>query len=372
MTSKVFKTDFAKSEWVPTYNPDVSDSTWAKAVLGQEGIELFRSKQAGIAFDDIDSYRNTVPTDAITHKGLASYLFTCWRDEAGVVLRPDMISGAILQQVAKWVCDHPESCRELYSASADKTLMVVQAPADEISIEALTEMVTKDMKCKELSRAFLTNYDSAPATYQQFARMCLLQSGVSYYNYSSTRCGIPAVMITGEHKDWLKLLDMLLTLETIFSKIIYTDKWEDMLTSPIAKLAQSTTGSVLNIIKYAFEDNCDLQANCTMNGKTGVTKFFSDIFRIDENCGSGHPHYCRGWFNNFYIDGYANVIKSYPEGIAYVPYNDLDTKRMWYYACGLVYSDIVVDNNVTFYTPNYGSVKHEVTNEELFNYIAKK
>lgn len=390
--SKIFKTRNTQFSWVPKYDCDMSDVDWKIAVAknheggikkkspwGNREVTYPYPKGESPIYKQIESMRSTMPTEnVISHNGFATYLFSAWRDEAGVVLRPDIIAGTVLKQVATYINKNPDNYRDLYSANEEKITMEVVSPADEISIETLTKMVKNNMKCEELADTFLTEFDCQPPEYAKYTKMCLLQSGISYYNYDSTRCCIPAVMLVGGLSDWTKLLNMLLELKRIF-KIATLNRWGEETYDRIYAFAHHAAYVITTLINLSFDQNLKyptiekLHNDYTNDKKyTSVDSFYDKMFYIEENrCGSGHPYYCRGWFNIFYLED-AGTLDQFEGGITYVPYMDTQTKRMWYYAMGLAYSIPVEKSGITFYEPYYAEVKHEVLDEELFNKIAMR
>lgn len=96
--------------WIPDYNPNVSLKSWKEAVDLKPNI-------------DVKEISSTLPPGKVQHRGLASYLFCCWRDEAGAILRPDMIAGTIISQISHQLCKPGNSLyKHLYTMRKRKLL----------------------------------------------------------------------------------------------------------------------------------------------------------------------------------------------------------------------------------------------------------
>ena len=359
----VYVIDQTKTKYTPNYDPAMTTEAWIGAVVSTVGASASR---------EIKPVDSDVP-EGVSHRGFASYLFTCWRDEAGVSLRPDMIAGLILNQIASEVCRSPSAYRHLYTDSDKKTTIKVVGTHDTI-IDGLTNAIKSKIKEPKLADSFLTEFKSAPPGYNLYASACMLQSAIPYFNYAMRSCGIPAVEIVGDLADWQRLLEMLGNLRPLFDikYEILEDQWgrniNIIVTSPILILLDRALTITRSIMYYCF--GVGDKPTGRYDYPTAV-EFLRNIFAIVERCGSGGPYYHTGWFSDLYINAPA-YIHLFDECIAYVPYHYIDESTNWYRAVGLVYSDVAESQGYQLYRPRYGSVLHQVLDQDLFNKIAMK
>ena len=148
----IYVIDQTKTKYIPEYEPAMTAEDWIDAVVGKVGVS---AKQ-----HDIKPVDSDVP-EGVSHRGFASYLFTCWRDEAGVSLRPDMIAGLILNQIASEVCRAPTVYRHLYTDSEKKTKIVAVGTHASI-VDTLMGIVRSKIKEPKLADSFLTEFKSSP------------------------------------------------------------------------------------------------------------------------------------------------------------------------------------------------------------------
>jgi len=83
---------------------------------------------------------------------------------------------------------------------------------------------------------------------------------------------------------------------------------------------------------------------------------------------SGHDEMIvKGWARRFYLT-HGEDLHNFNTSMAYVPYQNIETKRKFIQVSTLAYSQLVDGTAV----PQYGKVKFEILDEALFNTIAMK
>src|SRR5689334_7347270 len=114
------------------------------------------------------------------------------------------------------------------------------------------------------------------------------------------------------------------------------------------------------------------------------------MFWIEDNaCGSGHPYYIRGWAVKLY-NAYASGVGEFPRHVAFLPYKNKETGRMFYKTAGLFYSEVEEEeeeekeekekkkkkNEGTirpqggYLIPKYGHLLFEIEDADVFNKMA--
>ncbi len=171
----------------------------------------------------------------------------------------------------------------------------------------------------------------------------------------------------------MKLNSTLTSIRPLFNvKYDHRDRWSKTTISVISPIAV-LIDRVLSIVKLILHFGFNYGPKPHGSKYNTAIEFFGDVFNIVEKCGSGGPYYHTGWFSQLFVNEYP-AISLFDECIAYVPFEDLSTGSMWYYASGLVYSIAGRSecNPHTFYRPHYGRVKHQVLSRDLFNELASK
>lgn len=290
--------------------------------------------------------------------GFADFLFRAWAMEYSVELRPDVLWYTIVNEAVSMILDAPDSYRHMYTTSQGrKELVIITGSPEEMPIDQLDNVLYNAVSDKEFMKLLTTTYDSAPENFDTVMKMVFAYSATPYYDYSTTRCGIQAVKMTGNAQDWKDLLTNVEQLAMYMTSVVYSEKsWMRKMNKTPAEYFNSLLETLRTLVGCI---NGDLQ-------EEEARTFLEEMFFILENCGSGHLYNLRGWFKDFYRSYECNNLCDLPDHVAYVPWSDLDTKRMFYRATGITRS---VPDKDGFMSVEYGDRTYEVMDQKLFETI---
>lgn len=304
----------------------------------------------------------------VTHAGFVYYLHQCWAKEIGACLRPDMFWYTIVSELSKMVLDNVEDFRHLFSDSDEKKdIIVLTNDETDINVEILIKQMRDVIKDKDfLNTICNTQFDSQVPNSNKAILMTFACMATPYFNYMSTSCGIPHLRVEGSQHDWEKLYNACKDLRKFQPKS--TSRF-GMDGSDYLKYIDRITNLVGTIIFYSFD--VKIQA-VTIIGKN-KTDFFNGVFHYGKNtrCGSGHDAaIVQGWIKDLYFNSWDRDLYKFNTHINYVPYENIETKRMFCQVTGLTYSLANSDTNTLH--AQYGFVKYEVLDRKVFNDLAKK
>lgn len=251
-----------------------------------------------------------------THQGLIQYIFLCWAKEFGVVLKPDMFFFAVLSEIKNFIVDNPEPFRILFTTSKEKIKIVIV----NLTVESLMAALKDLMPSKELFDIVTgTTFETAPTHYPQVLGITMADMGTPYYDYCTTKCGIPEVKVMGSNADWTKLLNAVNELSKLLSPC----------SSKLGKYLENVVTTLTEFIAAINTDNAE---------------FLGNIFSYEKNnyCGSGHQKVVmNGWITKFYFKNSSSYITDYASHLSCLPYNDEDDPnnvKYYFYIAGLTSS----------------------------------
>jgi len=338
----------------------MSPNGWLKTIVDNKMTmmdwdERRKLKEHGFKSDKISPEHCVMMEDSsvaekydYTHSGLIQYVFTAWAKELGVVLRPDMFMFTIASEIKNLVYEKPEEFRSLFTTSAEKTNIVIV----QLTIEKLISKLQTLIPNKNIFDVYTnTHFESAPPNFNIAMAVTMCDMVTPYYNFMTTMCGIPQVMVKGTESEWKYLVERVDTLINEFK-----------VSPSTVQYLQSVKKTLMDMVQSAFHGNGSI---------------FSTMFAYEKNknCGSGHAEVLiNGWIKCFYVDHKYDYISSYPSHLSCLPYNDEDIPekhRYYYYATGLSTST-VTDG---FLHPNYAVVHTEIVGSDaktIFGILAKK
>jgi hypothetical protein len=342
-------------EKIPTFS---GPHDWLASMYKAKNKKNLRLQET-IAKNSIRILLDSVISDKMdaTHCGMMQYIYHAWAKELGVVLKPDMLFYTILSELKNQIINYPSKYRHLFTDSDKKENVVIV----NLSIDKLMDVLNDLIPCKELFELVTkTSFSTEPQHYKQILGITMADMGTPYYSYSSTRCGIPKILIQGTKVDWNKLTETVLQFRQIFEGCC------KVLTHYLTIVYDTVT----KLIDAAFNKN---------DGS-----YFENIFTYCQNphCGSGHlPVVLDGWIRTLYIGnyyndkfyGYEDFIDRYRSHFNCLPYDDKDDPnniKYYFYACGLSSSKI---NNGYLY-PEYNIAHCELVHPEketIFNVLAQ-
>jgi len=73
-----------------------------------------------------ENLRHTIPAGAYAyHKNYANYLAEAYAKHRSIVLTPDIVWYTVLSEIARYVKDNVEECRNIFTVSEEKEAVVV-------------------------------------------------------------------------------------------------------------------------------------------------------------------------------------------------------------------------------------------------------
>ena len=291
----------------------------------------------------------------VTHGGLMDYVFNAWAKELGVVLTPDMFFYTIISELKDYIVSNPKEFQEMFTNSEDKQTINIVC----LTIDKLIDVLEKLIPSKELFKIINeSNFSTQPNHFKQVLGITFADMATPYYDYSTTRCGIPRVIVLGEQTEWNNLY---LTIRELCSILEPHSK--------VMKLyLNRTIETIFELIQAVSNNDID---------------FFEKMFIYGDDphkCLSGHDDvFVKGWLRNLYVGyfynnkhyGWPNLIRKFPSHLNVLPYFDKDNKKYCVYMCGLSSSKIIND----YLFPEYNIAHCEIIHpnkEIIFNTISKK
>lgn len=328
------------SHWVTILLKQLAKSSFARG--GNRDAMLTQSKIISTVTDD--NFRliepSTISTKIdYTQQGLAQALFIAWATEQGFALGPDMVLSTVISEVVAAVCDKPNDFKHLFTASQGTGKTVLNL-SEGLTIDSLIKHLSQHIPNKQLVDITTnTTFSCAPPHYSQVMGIALANMASPYYEYWSTRCGLPMVRLLGTDEDWLRLHTRLLELADVFisqegpGSVGYVPNPFACVVYPpvtlVKQYIQRAASTVQDIIKAKSDNNAE---------------FFKGIFsyRANPKCGSGHDDVLMdGWIRTFYRSQH-NLMSQYPSHINCLPYIDKTSDEPVYkvYVAGLTSSQV--------------------------------
>jgi hypothetical protein len=278
--------------------------------------------------------RTSVPEDSyIYHGNYLTYLTTSWAQHYAVVLTPDIVWFAALNELAKALVAMPEPHRSLFTHSpAQITLKVMVGSPDEplpleVIVSQLSEMVPIDIQM------FLPSF----STTTEMARLAMLASFAEActpnYRYMTFMCGFPQIRIDGGVDDYDLIVGRGVAIYNEFDRI----------NSPLVPWMTTTLMPWLSNIADAVH-----RRDATFFSKMVATK----------SCGSGGEVHVNGWWSRLFRDQPEDrKPENFPTQIARVPWENCETGRKFTLNCGVFHST-EADG---FVNPQFAWVQNEIT-----------
>lgn len=359
-------------------------SHWVKSFWGSGGENSSWAGSCDFTDEKLRIMHTQMDTN-ITHAGFIHYLHLCWARERGCVLRPDILWNTILSEFATSVLDRPEYYRHLFRDRPGKgaVIMVVGSPEQEPDMGVLVDGIRKQISNPAfLSTICDTRFASEAPNAHLMSLMTFACMATPFFDYMTTMCGIPSVDVIGAMEDWValrkKVQELAAYVPTVPSDPSVKPKhsWDTITPERAAELAVaqskwlSRCAHLIDLIIH-FTYDVQLSSGTTAPYKTRGD-FFASIFQYHNNpgCGSGHrPRVVDGWAADFYKKGTEADLEEYSAHVSYVPWQNVETKRMFVkmgsLACSIERADGVLE-------PRYGFVTGEVLDAAAFKRIAKQ
>lgn len=309
-------------------NQTPSEFSLNDKVKGAESITgpiLKNSKRQN--FTDI-TWINYPQSKAISHAGYYKYLAAAWNRHYSVVLKPDDIWNIILNELTTVIKTNSGVYASLFTTTPNQKQEIIVLTGDVESINPLEVVDVLKTRVPSDVNAFLPEFSTTTDSNKLANSIVFCDLVSPYYNYCTTMCGIPNILILGDTADWLSLANKIQNLTEIFK------------TTPLEKYligCQSTSMKLYNAI-------CG----------TDTVSFFKNIFSI-RSCGSGGDQ-ASGWILSFLMKNPLHMSEDVlPSHISSMHYTNLETRREFDLYSGLFHS--VIENN--FLVPDYYTARLE-------------
>jgi hypothetical protein len=287
--------------------------------------------------------------------GLIYGVFQAWKDEKAVAIAPQHIWFTITCQVAKYVKDHPDSFRSIFSDQKEgkQQITLVTAEPDIVDpnlfIRLLAQKISSVALLDLMVKPFPTRLHGEVVPFSEVMSTVMLEAASPFFDYMTTRCGLREIRLEGTAEDWADLVNRIRSLKVIIGGIEFSkNSWH-----------QTTINEAL--LNKSLERVIDLSDRVLGEIETDDT-FVENCFWAGENCHSGHIYNASGWIFDFY----DSKVLSECAKITYVSWLDLDTNRMFYQAYGLTNGNYD-DQDVL--RMSFSKWTYEVFSRELFDKI---
>jgi hypothetical protein len=300
--------------------------------------------------------------EASTYNSFVASCFIAFEQHKRLILSPDIIWLAIVQQLAIHVNNHSEDLRKEFVAFEGKKSILIERDDFKLGADNPWHNVFPEFTARIKEYIGDSNYDTiignfstTDATAKVAFEISMMDVVKSYFDYGmKTMCGIPEITLEGTTEDWQLILKK--------AKGLSKYKLDWWLESLIPVLEQFIAAS---------EDNID-------------SEFWQSFFKLNE--GSGGP-YINGHINKFFPyvkGGYqkentfvpnrcmnstrqfgGSTTDSFPSGIASVPF-------IWLYyeeklPMGFISGFMGMERTNESVKPNIGwGVLHRVAGEAEF------
>lgn len=266
--------------------------TWDERRAQQEQIECVR--QISGQFDRL-------------YHGYMDLTSTAYSRHYSLEMAPHDLWYIVMTQLATAIKDNSEACRDLFSSSPDKQLVLVPQDHEvDINLSALIEQMKLLIPAD--TELFLPQL-STHTIESELACAAAFADGMSnYYDYGMFCCGIPQIKLSGTAEDWSLLYNNLTKIQQLFI--------------PLAVMSKTC---------LYLDDVLDIVSNI---GQTYVrpdmnTEFWLDIF-TQRNVGSGGDLVVDGWLTRLYLcNSPGKLIKSYHNTVTKVLYKNVSTGQQY-------------------------------------------
>ena len=186
-----------------THQPMQSKQDWINQFISFG----WREEEIPTTDAEIKEFERSFGQNDHTHAGLIYYMHYCWANELGAQLRPDMIWHAIVSEIAAQVLESPDKYRFLFTDGPDKKEIITLTDDEtQIHLDRLMAGMKSVIKNKEfISLICGTKFESAVEGADYAIMRTMAHMGTPFFDYMTTRCGIPHLELVNSKADWIKL-----------------------------------------------------------------------------------------------------------------------------------------------------------------------
>lgn len=216
-----------------------------------------------------------IPYKRIYFKNFFEYIRFCWANHLVYHLRPEDLLFAFFCTVSKYILNHAESFRKLFSKKKEgKQTITLNCNGKSIALR-LPDILEKVNDIAPINVFQMLPDFSTDTVSSRMARISAFAEMISpYYCYMMYCCGIRGVRITGTPDDWTKLLNTIQLFQVLFGTIDESNGLERYFVS-MRKI-------ISKIYKQVVTGEPD-------------SEWLKRIY-INTTCGSGHQEAVSGWW----------------------------------------------------------------------------
>ena len=144
--------------------------------------------------------------------GFVHAAVTAYNNHHHLVIRPDDVWLCILTQFSLYVNANAEELRHVFVAHEGKKELQVSAGGSRYTVnfgalaEQMTELIQKNVLDPSLREWILPDFTTTTVNDRVVSSVVMMATMKAYFDYKfSLMCGLPAVTLLGEKKDWEKL-----------------------------------------------------------------------------------------------------------------------------------------------------------------------
>ncbi|KAI0642689.1 hypothetical protein C8Q79DRAFT_983566 [Trametes meyenii] len=154
-----------------------------------------------------------IPTVEPNGNGFVWAVLAAYKSHHNLIIRPDDVWIAILNQLSSYVNAHAEELRDYFVSHQGKQELVVSAVGSRYTLDfgsmarQMTQKIEDHVVDKTLVGWILPDFTTTTVKDTTVCAISMMSTLRSYFNYRMVAiCGIPSVTLAGDRADWEKLL----------------------------------------------------------------------------------------------------------------------------------------------------------------------
>lgn len=295
-------------------NVDITPHLYETATMSQNMERFFNVK----SFESYSQHDNLIklPKNSFMDEDdnevtdiLLRTISECYAKHLPLVLSPDYIKLRIISVLSEHVNKYPDLYSDKFTDSNERKLLEVR---DDTLIkgqnndwtfvfDTFEEQLRENIPDKSIPDIVTCNFSTSTPTSRIASQLYLMDIAKKFYGFMVvTLCGIPEIILKGTLDDWQSLKEQVIEIGKVFTKL------NDWITTMIIPILDN------------FID--------AKNGNI-VTKFWEDIFKIENASGSGSDK-ITGWIGAFYPfdkKGNYRLHKNYEMSDIEIDYDEIST-----------------------------------------------
>jgi len=192
------------------------------------------------SFEDL----NTLPFPTIpTSNGFVNGAIQAYSTHQKLVIRPDDIWITILTQFSLFVNANAEQLRRVFVAHNGTKELTIEAIGNRFTTDfgkmalAMTGLIQKNVLDPTLQTWIIPDFTTTTPNDRVVSSVVMMATLKAYFSYTfSLGCGLPAVTLMGEKKDWVKLVDRIEKLPSFGPE---TTQWHALLKPVLTRFVKA-------------------------------------------------------------------------------------------------------------------------------------